>query len=70
MFVVLLFVFGSYKKVVNVCVNEIQAACYFVDESLACCAAFRRPNIVFTTSNRPNGVMIAVFSMSSGAIDI
>jgi hypothetical protein len=68
MFVVSLFVFGSYKKVVDVCEHEIQVACYFVDESLACCAAFHRSNIVFTASNRPNEVVIAVFPMSSGAV--
>lgn len=31
-------------------------------------AAFRRPNVMYLNSNRPNGVQMAVFGMSGGCI--
>lgn len=34
------------------------------------CAAFRKPNGILTNSNNPNGVMMAVFGMSSSATGI
>jgi hypothetical protein len=34
------------------------------------CAAFRRPNVVNGNSKRPNGVLMAVFGMSSWATGI
>ncbi len=60
----------TYSGVVHVCKHTFHTVCGAVHHSWKVCAALDSPNGVNKYSNKPNGVMIAVFEMSAAATGI